>query len=55
MVQALDNSYYGVLENLASGILALHLISVWYACGSGGLPHGIRSGYELQVGFSNLS
>lgn len=28
MVQAFDNSYYGVLENLTCGILVLRLISI---------------------------
>lgn len=54
MVRALDNSCYGVLENLACVILVLWLISDWDVCGSGGLPHGIGSGYELQVGSTNL-
>lgn len=55
MVQGLDNSCYGVLENVSCGILVLRLISVWDARGSGGLHHSIVSGYELQVGLTNLS
>lgn len=43
MVQALDNFFYGVLENLAGGTRVLRLILVGEAYGSGGLHHGTRS------------
>lgn len=47
MVQALDNSCYGILKKLTYGIVVLHLISLWVACGSGGLHHDIGFDYEL--------